>query len=253
MKPVVPLARMTGENPLAEINDLINKYHIASTSLQNGINYHIRDPQLKMCMRQGVIGFMEGIKSQWYDEPKSDEHISTDEFIVILDHLAEAGTSFFSKGVKLTVEMGVDALSLYGGVMQVVGGAGLLATPAWPLGLVLIYQGVGNTGGGISTLVNMASGTDYDWNVTKKLDEIVLGKKNGAMTFDAIDLGASIKGLMRLEIKTNEFGMPVRKLWRKDPVNYIRGIKNMTKWGLRNELFGDAMTGYDYYQQGTKK
>ncbi len=62
------------------------------------------------------------------------------------------------------------------------------------------------------------------------------------MTFDAIDLGSSASGLMRLSVKSNEFGMPIRKLYRKDPINYIREFKNASKRGLFTEIVGDIYT-----------
>ena len=111
---------------------------------------------------------------------------------------------------------------------------------------MLVYQGVANTEGGINDLVNLSASTHYDWNITKKLDEIVLGKKQDAMTFDAIDLGSSVGGMLRLEVKTNELGMPIRKLFRKDPINYIRGFKKAYKRGLLAEGVGDFITGMDY-------
>ncbi len=243
MKPAVHQVQMTGESPLSSEDkytrqELIHQCGITIHNLQNGINLHIRDPQLKMCMCREAAEFLGGIQNQWTANPVAKTDLSTPEYMSIVTHLGDAAGRFFAEGVKL----GEEALSLYGGVSQVLTGTGLLFTPAWPLGLVLVYQGVGNTGGGISDLVNLSASTHYDWNITKKLDEIVLGKKQGAMTFDAIDLGSSASGLMRLSVKSNEFGMPIRKLYRKDPINYIREFKNASKRGLFTEIVGDIYT-----------
>jgi len=131
------------------------------------------------------------------------------------------------------------------GAIQVkVGSELIVATKgvAAPVGGLMLAHGANNMYEGGMNLLNGPDVPVATGWIREIYRGVAGGDYEGDMVYGTLDLGLSIYGMTRLVPRKNQFDVPKRNLFRKDPRDYERAHKQTGKVALFFEALVDAIT-----------